>query len=138
MMHALKPSSLFRPSSRPSSPAPLAARPDAAVSVDRVPRNSHKLSLTSFRRPSPVPAPAPAAAIVQDGSYLEVLSFRLNEAVAKVLAQPTGPAAANEQVNGKRPIPPGRGRALGALISTCVLTKHFYSRTCHSHSAAAR
>lgn len=117
-MHALKPSSLFRPSSRPSSPAPLAARTDAAVSVDRAPRNSHKLSLTSFRRPSPAPAPAPAAAIVQDGSYLEVLSFRLNEAVAKVLAQPTGPAAANEQVNGKRPIPPGRGRALGALIST--------------------
>ncbi|THH16186.1 hypothetical protein EW146_g4412 [Bondarzewia mesenterica] len=118
MMHALKPSSLFRPSSRPSSPAPHSSRSDPSAPADRASRSNHKLSLTSFRRPASAPLPSPAAAIVQDGSYLEVLSLKLSEAVSKALAQPTGPAAVQEQVNGKRPIPAGRGHAVGALIAT--------------------
>ncbi|KAI0051875.1 hypothetical protein FA95DRAFT_1511461 [Auriscalpium vulgare] len=122
-MHALKPSSLFRPSSRPSSPAPAPSRPDSAASagIDRAPRSIARLSLTNFRRPSPAPSPSPSTniAIVQDGSYLEVLSLRLSEAVSKALAQPSGPATVQDQVlSGKRPIPAGRGRALGSIIST--------------------
>ncbi|KAI0318388.1 hypothetical protein OF83DRAFT_26697 [Amylostereum chailletii] len=125
-MHALRPSSLFRPSSRPTSPIPVptangAPRSESVGPVDRAPRSLAKLSLTSFRRPSPAPAQVsagPAAAITQDGSYLEVLSLKLSEVVSRALAQPTGPAAPHEQLNGRRPIPPGRGHALGALIET--------------------
>lgn len=80
----------------------------------------HKLSLTTFsRRPSPAPAQSqPAASIVQDGHYLETLQLKLSEAVSKALAQPTGPAAPHELVNGRRAIPSGRGHTLGALIAT--------------------
>lgn len=55
--------------------------------------------------------------LVQDGSYLEVLGLKLSEAVSKALAQPAGPAAAHEQLGTRRPIPSGRGRALGAFIT---------------------
>ncbi|KAG9316701.1 hypothetical protein JVU11DRAFT_2761 [Chiua virens] len=65
--------------------------------------------------PAMSPTPAP---LVQDGSYLEALGQRLNEAVSKALAQPSGPALPNELVGGRRPIPTGRGRALGALITS--------------------
>lgn len=58
-----------------------------------------------------------ATPLVQDGSYLEVLSLKLSEAVTKALAQPAGPALPCEQLGGKRPIPAGRGHALGAFIS---------------------
>jgi hypothetical protein len=75
------------------------------------------LSLGNFRRPSPASGPSPVP-LVQDGSYLEMLSLKLSEAVSKTLAQPTGPAAANEQIGGRRPIPAGRGQALGALIAS--------------------
>lgn len=110
----------------PTSPPP--SRPDSSNGFER-PRSLAKLSLSSFRRPSPAPraavktAPAP---LVQDGSYLEMLSLKLSEAVSKSLAQPTGPASANEQVSGKRPIPQGRGYALGALIASCVLLILFH------------
>ncbi|KAF8170252.1 hypothetical protein K438DRAFT_1854290 [Mycena galopus ATCC 62051] len=121
MINSIKAPSFFRPTSRPSSPAPLAAtpRPDAP---ERMPRPLTKLSsLSNFRRPSPAPAPpspiAPAP-LVQDGSYLETLALKLSEAVSKALAQPTGPSVANDMVGGKRPIPSGRGRALGALIAS--------------------
>ncbi|TFY73988.1 hypothetical protein EWM64_g10024 [Hericium alpestre] len=129
MMHSLRPSSLFRPSSRPTSPAP--APPSAPPRLEMIgpadrARPLTKLSLTNFRRPSPVlaPSPAPAIAITQDGSYLDVLGLRLSEAVSKALAQPTGPAAVNEQLNGKRPVPSGRGQALGALIATELKASH--------------
>ncbi|EGN99990.1 hypothetical protein SERLA73DRAFT_180345 [Serpula lacrymans var. lacrymans S7.3] len=121
MMHALKHPSFFRPASRPTSPSPTPSRPDSGLGFDRVSRPLNKLSLSSFRRPSPsvTPAPAPAPALlVQDGSYLEALSLKLSEAVSKALAQPTGPAGANEQVGGKRPIPSGRGQSLGTLIAS--------------------
>lgn len=55
---------------------------------------------------------------MQDGSYLEILSLKLSEAVSKAFVQPSGPAATIELVGGKRPVPAGRGRALGALIAS--------------------
>ncbi|KAI0029200.1 hypothetical protein K488DRAFT_22795, partial [Vararia minispora EC-137] len=122
MMHALRPSSIFRPSSRPSSPAPVPSpRSDTFPSAERAPRAITKLSsLTTFRRPSPAPsgASSPAPAIIQDGSYLEVLSLRLSEIVSKSLASPASMAQPQEMLNGKKPIPTGRGRALGTLIET--------------------
>ncbi|KAF7375958.1 hypothetical protein MSAN_00010400 [Mycena sanguinolenta] len=121
MINSIKAPSFFRPTSRPSSPAPLATtpRPDAP---ERAPRPLTKLSsLSNFRRPSPAPAPpspiAPAP-LVQDGSYLETLALKLSEAVSKALAQPSGPSVANDMVGGKRPIPSGRGRAFGAVIAS--------------------
>lgn len=120
-MHAIKAPSFFRPSSRPASPAPSptsTAKFETTNAYDRS-RPLSKLALASFRRPSPTPAPVSQQVLVplvQDGSYLEVLSLRLSEAVTKALAQPTGPALPHELLGGKRPIPAGRGHALGAFI----------------------
>ncbi|EJF65558.1 hypothetical protein DICSQDRAFT_99486 [Dichomitus squalens LYAD-421 SS1] len=119
-MYALKPTSFFRPSSRPTSPVP-APRQEVPVVGDRAARPLSKLSLSTFRKPSPSPVSLPAGAaapstVVQDGSFMEVLSLKLSEAVSRALAQPTGPAAPGELLAGRRPIPSGRGRALGALI----------------------
>jgi hypothetical protein len=87
------------------------------MGIDRA-RPTHRLSFGNFRRPlTPVTSPSPAP-VVQDGSYLEVLNLKLSEAVSKALAQPTGPAAPAESVGGRRPIPVGRGHALGALIAS--------------------
>jgi hypothetical protein len=128
MMNVLKHPSFFRPSSRPSSPAPtssvtnLASGPLATNGADKAPpRPLTKLSLSTFRKPSPAPVPVADAApapLIQDGSYLEMLSLKLSEAVSRALGQPTGPATASEYVLGKRPIPSGRGRAFGALIES--------------------
>lgn len=105
-MHVLRNPSFFRPTSRPESPAPL-------LPVTR-------LSLTNFKRPTPAPSPGPTPSpLFQDGSYLEMLGLKLSEAVSKALAQPTGPTTPTELlVSGKRPIPTGRGTALGALIAS--------------------
>ncbi|KAJ7874721.1 hypothetical protein B0H14DRAFT_3083341 [Mycena olivaceomarginata] len=104
MMNSIKAPSFFRPTSRPSSPAPLAAtpRPDAP---ERTPRPLTKLSsLSNFRRPSPAPTPPSPIAPAP-------LALKLSEAVSKALAQPTGPSVINDMVGGKRPIPswPGQG-----------------------------
>ncbi|KAF9016098.1 hypothetical protein BDZ89DRAFT_1141699 [Hymenopellis radicata] len=122
-MHAIKTPSFFRPASRPSSPAPAPApsRPDSGIGMERS-RPFNKLSLTTFRRASPAPGPpatnnAPAP-LIQDGSYLEMLGLKLSEAVSKAIAQPNGPPAAYEQVSGRRPLPSGRGHALGTLIAS--------------------
>lgn len=120
-MHAIKAPSFFRPSSRPASPVPA---PSPTVKLENVPnhydrhRPLSKFALASFRRPSPAPVTLPAAVtpLVQDGSYLEVLSLKLSEAVTRALAQPTGPPLPHEQLGGRRPIPAGRGHTLGALI----------------------
>ncbi|TRM69263.1 hypothetical protein BD626DRAFT_388142, partial [Schizophyllum amplum] len=122
MINALKTPSFFRPASRPSSPGPAPpSRPDSAVNFERVARPLNKLSsLSALRRPSPAPMhkeATPAGTLVQDGSYMEMLSLKLSESVSKALAQPTGPATAAEQLNGRRPIPPGRGTTLGNLIA---------------------
>ncbi|EJD52392.1 hypothetical protein AURDEDRAFT_142400 [Auricularia subglabra TFB-10046 SS5] len=70
--------------------------------------------------PAPPPQAAPpASTLVQDGSYMQALGLKLSEAVAKAVAQPVGPPAPGEPVvDGKRPLPPGRGKALGALIAS--------------------
>ncbi|KAG6844407.1 hypothetical protein H0H87_007062 [Tephrocybe sp. NHM501043] len=126
-MNVLKHPSFFRPTSRPTSPTPVnvasapVTRPNSSSGLERAARPLNKLSLSSFRRPSPSPSVALTNAtttLVQDGSYLEILNLKLSEAVSKALAQPTGPVVANEQLSGKRPIPSGRGHALGALIAS--------------------
>ncbi|KAK1225253.1 hypothetical protein PQX77_007779 [Marasmius sp. AFHP31] len=120
MMHTLKNPSFFRPASRPSSPAPTPSRPDSGIGFERA-RPLNRLSLNSFRRQSPAPAPSSAVApltLVQDGSYLEMLNLKLSEAVSKALAQPTGSAVVSDVVGGRRPIPAGRGHALGSLIAS--------------------
>ncbi|KAH9485247.1 hypothetical protein JR316_0002154 [Psilocybe cubensis] len=140
-MNVLKNPSFFRPSSRPSSPAPPVVghiRPDLSQGMERPSRPSTKLSLTNFIRqtpsqaPSPVPNPAP---LIQDGSYLEMLSLKLSEAVSKALAQPSGPPVVSEQASGKRPIPQGRGLALGSLIASELNAAH---DNAHLHRAILR
>jgi hypothetical protein len=64
--------------------------------------------------------PQSVTPLVQDGSYLEVLGLKLSEAVTRALAQPNGPALPHELLEGKRPIPAGRGHVLGAFISRRV------------------
>ncbi|KAJ7078869.1 hypothetical protein B0H15DRAFT_788476 [Mycena belliarum] len=121
MINSIKAPSFFRPTSRPSSPAPLAPTPRSDP-VERTPRPLTKLSsLSNFRRPSPAPNPPSLVTpvpLVQDGSYLETLALKLSEAVSKALAQPIGPSVVNDVVGGKRPIPTGRGKALGTLIAS--------------------
>lgn len=118
-MHALKTPSFLRPSSRPASPQlptlPLSRDPD--TSTDRIARPHTKLSFSNFRKPSPAPSAALASAtLTQDGSYLEALGLKLSEGITKALAQPVG-TVGPDVLNGKRPIPAGRGSALGALIA---------------------
>ncbi|KAJ3565907.1 hypothetical protein NP233_g7347 [Leucocoprinus birnbaumii] len=120
-MNVLKNPSFFRPASRPSSPAPVPAvtmRPEINVTSEKAAKSLNKFALGNLRRSSP-PASAPASPtpLVQDGSYLEMLSLKFSEAVSKALAQPSGPGFPNELVSGKRPIPQGRGHTLGSLIS---------------------
>ncbi|PFH52040.1 hypothetical protein AMATHDRAFT_57755 [Amanita thiersii Skay4041] len=123
MMNVLKNQPFFRPASRPTSPTPVSVPPppsDSNAIFDRSYRPLNMLSLSNFRRPSPVRSnstPLPSA-LIQDGSYLGMLNLKFSEAVSKALAQPTGPAAANEQLAGRRPIPQGRARALGTLIAS--------------------
>ncbi|KZP34235.1 hypothetical protein FIBSPDRAFT_809321 [Athelia psychrophila] len=131
--------SFFRPSSRPTSPAPPATHTDTSMGPpDRIPRPQHKLSLNAFRRASPAPSPAPVMTpitLVQDGSYLESLSLKLSEAVSKALASPLAQTTSNDQVSGKRPVPAGRGRALGALIASELVATRNQS---HVHRAMIR
>lgn len=82
-----------------------------------------KLSFSNFKRTAS-PMAHPTSALVHDGSYMEVLSLRLGEAISKALAQPPGPPVPSELLAGRRPIPAGRGRALGELIALCVAMLH--------------
>ena len=120
-MYSLKTPALFRPSSRPTSPHPVPpphSHGDSDFPTDRAARPPSKLSLTNFRKPSPAPLqPTAQMALVQDGSYLEALGLRLSEAVTKALAQPLNATNPAEVLNGKRPIPAGRGRTLGSVIT---------------------
>lgn len=120
-MYTLKAPAFLRPTSRPTSPAPVAApRPDpvAAPVPDRA-RPISKLSFSNFKRTAS-PLTRPSSTLVHDGSYMEVLSLKLSEAITKALAQPPGPGTPVELLGGRRPIPAGRGRALGELIASCV------------------
>lgn len=116
-MYALKTPSFLRPASRPTSPSPAPApRQDVAAAPDRAPRPLSKLSLANFKRTAS-PLSRAQTALVQDGSYMEVLGLRLSEAVSKALAHPPGPGAPSELLGGRRPIPAGRGRVLGDFIA---------------------
>ncbi|EIW82786.1 hypothetical protein CONPUDRAFT_101128 [Coniophora puteana RWD-64-598 SS2] len=144
MIHALKNPALFRSSSRPTSPAPGVTSDSVFVNsgtaTERPGRSLNKLTFSSFKRPAtpvgtPAPTPAPAT-LVQDGSYLEALSLKLSEAVSKAILQPPAAATATDQIAGKRPIPPGRGKALCTLIvSELKATRdnaHLYKATLRS------
>ena len=125
MTNILEAPSFFRPSSRPSSPAPLVVplRPESGQALERHSRPSNKLSLSNLIRQPPSQAPSPTPTVpllVQDGSYLEMLSLKLSEAVSKALAPPIGPPSANEQMDARRIIPTGRGVALGSLVASYV------------------
>ncbi|KAG6886279.1 hypothetical protein C0993_006689 [Termitomyces sp. T159_Od127] len=125
-MNVLKHPSFFRPANHSSPSPPLtnpppASRPSSSTGFERAARPLNKLSLNGFRRSSPSPIVSMnniPTTLVQDGSYLELLNLKLSEAVSRALAQPSGPAAANEQLLGKRPIPAGRGHALGSFIAS--------------------
>lgn len=90
------------------------------MTTDRASRPLTKLALTPFsRKSSPAPIVSPSSTLVQDGSYLESLGLKLSEAVTKALAQPNATVAtANDVLNGRRPIPIGRGRTFGELITS--------------------
>lgn len=120
-MHGLKTPAFLKPASRPSSPLPgppVARTESDGATEQRVSRPLTKLSLTHFsRKPSPAPirsiTPTP---LVQDASYLDALGLKLSEAVSKAIAPPPTAVVTGDVLNGKRPIPPGRGHALGELI----------------------
>lgn len=122
MINALKNPSFFRPMSRPASPAPNPpqVQADSTTTPDKATHPlTNKLSLNGFRRPTPTPlAPVAAPSLIQDGTYLEMLSLKFSEAVSKALAQPSGPANPAEVLAGKRPLPAGRGSTLGSVIAS--------------------
>ena len=118
MMNALRPS-IFRPTRRPSStpPTPTPQPLDGAVPADRMSRSIAKLSLSGFKRSSPPQSDSQVATVIQDGSYLQVLSLKFSEGVSKALAQPVSHPTATDSLNGRRPVPVGRGREFGLLIA---------------------
>ena len=122
-MNVLRNQSLFRPSSQPVSPSAISPlpTPELPVVLERSSRPLNLLSLGNFKRQPSIPrvqtSPSPSTAgVVQEISYIETLSLRFSEAVTRALAQPSGPGPLHEVLSGKRPIPQGRGHALGALI----------------------
>ncbi|KAK2467834.1 hypothetical protein APHAL10511_000129 [Amanita phalloides] len=136
-MNALKNQYLFRPSSQPATPRAVSPS-EPHVPFEHSPRPLNLLSLSSFKRPSSFSrmqsSPSPAN-VVQDVSYIESLSLKLSEAVTKALAQPSGPAPLCELLSGKRPIPQGRGHALGTLI---VSELNVSQDNIHLHRAIVR
>lgn len=136
-MNAIRQAAFLRPISRASSPAPGVRGDSAPVEtrVDEIPitRTSsrgplNRLTLTAKRSRSNIPTtitppatPAPPPTLVQDGSYLEALSLKLSEGISKALAPvsalPAGTALIDDTFNGRKPLPSGRGRALGNLIA---------------------
>lgn len=128
MTHTLKNQAIFRPTSRPASPpSPLDSSvvTERAQPLTRVPFNLRRSSLT----PATSPGPAPP---IQDKSFLEALGLRLNEAVSKALAHPSGPSLPGELLGGRRPIPAGRGRALGGLIASYATIQFARLQPTHS------
>jgi len=79
-------------------------------------------TLAKLRRASPPTTPAPQSVppptLVQDGSYLQTLGLKLNEATNRAFAPVLG--GGSDSLKGRKPLPPGRGKALGALISRYV------------------
>ncbi|KDQ21525.1 hypothetical protein BOTBODRAFT_168778 [Botryobasidium botryosum FD-172 SS1] len=130
----IKPSLLsLRSSSRPSSPSPqradlsvtaMSGTGPAAPVASPIPR---PLTQNPFRRRSPTPqpsalTPAPdkgdALASSGGGTYLDSFSLKMSEAVAKAVTNPVATAPGDKDITlkGKKPLPLGRGKALGDLI----------------------
>ncbi|KIM22657.1 hypothetical protein M408DRAFT_332844 [Serendipita vermifera MAFF 305830] len=65
--------------------------------------------------PPPSPKPAPST-IVQDGTYLNTLGLKLNEAATRVLAPVSGNGT--DSWKGKKPLQAGRGRQFASLVET--------------------
>jgi hypothetical protein len=100
-------------------PAPSPMEPSLSGG-ERTSRPLNKITM-SLLRATPASSPSRTASptpLVQDGTYLEALSLKLSEAVTKALAQPTGLPVPGEVLSGRRPLPAGRGTALGALIAS--------------------
>lgn len=142
-MHGLKTPTFLglRSSSRPASPAPTSsppattpvvsptARPSTPITPldlsESIPRRPlAKLHLpAAFRRasPSPSPAPTPIAHIDKPAvgsNYLNTIALRISEAASKAIAPPTPIHNSDGLViDGRRPLPAGRGRILGQLIT---------------------
>lgn len=139
---------VLRAQSRPASPAPVfvdgsnnsANEENIVASKTANPiTRIQNLSLTSFAKrgatPPPSPSPAgavggasipvtPPIAIVQDGTYLNTLGMKLNEAATRSLAMPivnNGSAISADVWRGRKPIPAGRGRQFALLIETYVI-----------------
>ena len=130
-MNVLKTPSFFRPSS--PAPAAIPLRPESGQPLERHSRSLNRLTLGNLIRQPPSSIPTPistpvyeAPPLVQDGSYLEMLSLKLSEAVSRALAPPIGPPSLNEQIEARRFIPVGRGVALGSLIASYVTIYFFF------------
>jgi hypothetical protein len=133
----------LRAQSRPASPAPgplegshmpsLTGSNGGKPVTDDMPQPqrpnsamSRIQSLTPFHKrvvftppPSPKPTPAVVApsAIVQDGTYLDTLGLKLNEAATRVLVAAPGGSGADVW-KGKKPLQTGRGRQFASFIAT--------------------
>lgn len=113
MIYTNKNQSVFRPTSRPSTPPDSLALTERARTLTRAPFNLRRSPMAPVTSPDRAP-------LIQDGSYLEALGLRLSEAVSKALAHPSGPSQPSELIGGRRPIPAGRGRTLGESIALYV------------------
>lgn len=102
----------LRTTSRPSSPAIDHSPGRTSMDIAKMPRIQ---SLTGFhRRSTNTPPPSPGPSLVQDGTYLDALGLRLNEAASKALV--VCPGAGPDSLKGRKPLPAGRGRAFAVLI----------------------
>lgn len=73
----------------------------------------------SAHTPTPTPPPTPIpSAIVQDGTYLNTLGLKLNEAATRALVTSTSSGSGPDSFKGRKPLPAGRGRFFAALIET--------------------
>lgn len=136
------------PSPAPTRPSSFAADDsgDAPTNAHtHTHRALTRLQKTFKRAPSPSPTPVnsvpfpsgltplePASSL--PGQYLDTVGLRFAEAASKALANPTGPSppstyasgailpAKNDPcvqlLKGQKPLPPGRGAALGTLITS--------------------
>jgi hypothetical protein len=141
IMHGLKNSSFLFPGSRPTSPAPTTLPPSRPSSSSGLGRSHplNKLSLSNFKRSSPAPtqpASNPPSPLTQDGSYLESLSLKLSEGVSKAVA-PVLHGSPSELIDGKGPLPVGRGKNLSLLINRCVVIFLADLLCIHQHHAAS-
>ncbi|KAG8736135.1 hypothetical protein FRC10_009657 [Ceratobasidium sp. 414] len=121
---------LVAPTSGLPAPTPLDITVPASL-IDGTKDNKDSLPLrrplgmlhlsAAFRRASPSPTPIPTAGIdkatTTGSSYLDALALKLSEAAGKAIAPPA-PAHNSDGLllNGRRPLPLGRGKALGQLI----------------------